>query len=210
MVKKYKVSEVFLSPQGEGNRTGRLYVFIRLSECNLRCTVEREGFDCDTDFVSSEQLTADGVLQRVREVSEPHHIEWACLTGGEPTLQLEEDGDELIAALAGDGYCIAIETNGTNRIPKGLDYVAVSPKTAWHTLKAQRADEVRLVRRHGQAIPEAGVVLKQFPAAHLFVSPAFDPDGSVGPANFEWCLALLREQPIYRLSMQLHKLMGLP
>lgn len=124
---------------------------------------------------------------------------WAVLTGGEPALQVDA---ALAAALRAAGYWLAVETNGTVPLPPDLDWVCVSPKTAEHTLRVLHANEVKYVRRHGQAIPRPTVE-----ARHYLISPAFGPDG-LRREDLDWCVNLVRDNPRWRLSVQLHKFIG--
>lgn len=95
---------------------------------------------------------------------------------------------------------LCVETNGTKTLPAGLDWVSCSPKTAEHTLALTMADELRYVRHAGMGIPRPAVV-----AAHHFVSPAFQPDGSLRAEDLRWCVQLVLENPQWRLSVQQHK-----
>ena len=197
---RYAVNECFASPQGEGVRAGTANVFLRLSGCNLRCNgaVEGEALQpiCDTEFESGRTLDLAGVLAYVAEVAGP--CRWVILTGGEPGLQADR---ELVDALRGAGYQVAIETNGTVDVSGlGLDWITVSPKVAEHALKQLTAHEVKYVRGYGQGIPRTRVK-----AAHQIVSPAFEPDPAATRRNVAWCVRLVMENPEWRLSVQQHK-----
>lgn len=201
----YQVNEIFYSLQGEGDRVGRPYVFIRLSGCNLACSVEREGFDCDTEFVSGRGMVAEEIVEEALRLIYEHTQKidaeyWVCLTGGEPSLQVD---DCLINALKGQGLLIAIETNGTKEIPNGIDYIACSPKTAEHTLRVGEVDELRYVRAVGQGIPRPSLKSR-----HHFISPACGPNG-YDRETIEWCIKLVKENPQWRLSLQTHKLLAI-
>ncbi len=195
----YRVNEVFYSLQGEGVLAGTPMVFLRFSQCNLRCTIATVGFDCDTEFESGVVLTLEQVLQRV-QAENPYGAEWVLFTGGEPALQVDTP---LITALHDAGYRLAIETNGTIKLPDGLDWICVSPKTAEHTLRQRYANEVKYVRAYGQALPEPSIQ-----AEHYLISPAFQPDGTVKREDLEWCIRLVLENPRWRLTMQQHKIWG--
>jgi organic radical activating enzyme len=193
----YRVNEIFSSIQGEGMRAGTANVFIRFSGCNLKCVVATHGFDCDTEFTSGEDLSVADILGRMGDVS--HGTEWCILTGGEPLLQVDK---AFIDELHYVGWKIAIETNGTKPLPAPVDWVSVSPKTAEHALKIERADELRYVRNHGQGIPKP-----RLKAEHYCLSPAFEADG-LSTAALSWCIKLVKENPEWRLSIQQHKLWG--
>ena len=125
-MKTYKVNEIFYSVQGEGARTGSANVFVRFSDCNLRCVADGEaGFDCDTEFISGEEIPLDDLLQKIHEVG--GQCRSVIFTGGEPALRVDAD---LIEKLHASFYYLAIETNGTLSLPAGLDWICVSPKTA--------------------------------------------------------------------------------
>lgn len=109
------VNEIFYSLQGEGGRTGEASIFIRLSKCNLACSF------CDTDFEFGNRMTLDEILAEISQ----YPCQWIIWTGGEPTLQLK---DETVAFFTEKGYKQAIETNGTRRVPAGIDYITCSPK----------------------------------------------------------------------------------
>jgi len=109
------VNEIFYSLQGEGGRTGQASVFIRLAKCNLTCSF------CDTDFERGVKMTTDEVLREIKQ----YGCKWIIWTGGEPTLQLT---DSIVAFFKQEGYLQAIETNGTRKVPVGIDYITCSPK----------------------------------------------------------------------------------
>jgi len=192
--KTYRVNEIFYSLQGEGVRAGTPNLFLRFSKCNLACSQETHGFDCDTEFESGRRVSAEEIVEELRRLSAD--CRWIVLTGGEPALQLDE---ELIAALRAAGYRLAIETNGSVELPPGLDWVTVSPKVAEHAIRQRTADEVKYVRGYGQGIPETVVA-----AEHLLVSPAFDGD-ELDRRTLDWCIRLVEENPPWRLSVQQHK-----
>lgn len=183
-------------------RAGTANVFVRFAGCNLRCDVEPSefspgGWRCDTDFSGGRPYTRRALLEACRTLAPA--CRWLIFTGGEPALQLDQ---ALVAACHGEGYHLALETNGTVNVDAlGLDWVCVSPKTAEHTLRQLRADEVKYVRHAGQALPRTRVT-----AAHYLVSPAFEADGTVARATLAWCIQLCKEEPLWRLSMQQHKI----
>jgi organic radical activating enzyme len=192
---RYLVNEIFYSLQGEGVRAGTPNLFLRLSRCNLACKVETHGFDCDTEFESGRWMTPAEILAELRQLSE--RCDWVILTGGEPALQVDR---ELIDTLHEAGYKLAIETNGSLELPEGIDWITVSPKVAEHAVRQRRANEVKYVRGHGQAIPKTVVE-----ANHYLISPAFE-GAEVDPRALDWCIRLCKENPPWRLSVQQHKL----
>ncbi len=194
-MRRYLVNEIFYSLQGEGVRAGTANLFLRFARCNLACTVESHGFDCDTEFESGRPLALEEIAAELAAFAAG--CEWVILTGGEPALQVDR---ELIDGLHAAGYRLAIETNGSRELPPGIDWITVSPKVAEHALRQRAAHEVKYVRGYGQAIPATVVE-----AEHYLISPAFDGD-SVDPRTLDWCVRLVRENPRWRLSLQQHKL----
>ena len=197
-MKSFRVNEIFSSIQGEGVRAGTPNLFLRFSGCNLKCSNEDEyaGFNCDTEFASGRDLSISEIIHELADVDHGK-CKSIILTGGEPSLQIDS---ELVSALKAAGYYLAIETNGTVVLPTDIDWVTVSPKSAEHTIVVRTANEVKYVRRKGQAIPRTVVT-----ADHYLVSPAFEADGSLKRETLEWCLDLVKANPPWRLSLQLHK-----
>jgi 7-carboxy-7-deazaguanine synthase len=203
-MKTYTVNEIFYSPQGEGVRAGTMNVFIRFSGCNLQCRMEEGplspgGFNCDTEFVSGRRMSAADIILEARALAPK--CKNVILTGGEPLLQVDQD---LIDLLAIESYYIAVETNGTRDIPlhsfsqMTVDWITCSPKVAEHAIKLKECSEVKYVRGYGQGIPRP--VIK---AEHKLLSPAFDAH-QLDPRAMAWVLQLLKENPDWRLSVQLH------
>lgn len=203
-MKSLKVTEVFYSLQGEGARAGEPSVFVRLAGCNLTC-----GF-CDTEFESGKEMTCEElVVEMYKAVFRSSGLNpttegkplWVVWTGGEPTEQLTA---EHIQWFGLQNWKQAIETNGTNPVPVGIDWVVCSPKVAdhvWQKNFKDGVDELRVVRHAGQpSIPVPTVPVKR-----RFLSPMFDGNRP----NFEnvrHCTRLCLQHPEWSLSLQLHKL----
>jgi 7-carboxy-7-deazaguanine synthase len=209
----YAVKEIFYTLQGEGANTGRPAVFCRFAGCNLWTgrEIDREtatcGF-CDTDFVGTDGpgggrfRSADELAAAVGAAwptSEPAPRFVVC-TGGEPLLQLDAP---LLAALHARGFEVAVETNGTLPPPPGIDWLCVSPK-AGADLVAVQGDELKLVFPQEGAEPERFAAL-QF--RHFFLQPM---DGPVRDANTAAAVRYCLSHPRWRLSLQTHKLLGIP
>ncbi|MDS4019671.1 MAG: 7-carboxy-7-deazaguanine synthase [Candidatus Competibacter sp.] len=212
----YQVKEIFHTLQGEGARTGRPAVFCRFAGCNLWSgrEADRSGAACrfcDTDFVGTDGpgggkfatagALADAVAARW-PAGAPRARPYVVCTGGEPLLQLDQ---ALIAALHQRGFEVAVETNGTLPAPPGLDWICVSPKAS-APLKLNQGDELKLVypQREPEAQPERFVDLA---FEHFFLQPLDGPDREAHTrAAVAWCLA----HPQWRLSLQAHKLLGIP
>ena len=206
----YSVKEIFPTLQGEGRNAGRPAVFCRFSGCNLWSGREEDRADatcrfCDTDFsgtdgpgggrFASPALLAEAVAAAWPGGGRPYVV---C-TGGEPLLQL--DG-ALIGALHARGFEVGVETNGTQPAPAGLDWVCVSPKSD-AALVLCEGDELKLVFPQRDASPERFGALK---FRHFFLQPM---DGPQRDANVAAAVAYCQAHPSWRLSLQMHKLIGI-
>ncbi|MCS7029198.1 MAG: 7-carboxy-7-deazaguanine synthase QueE [Bacteroidia bacterium] len=184
-----KVNEIFYTLQGEGARVGCPSIFIRLSHCDKTCPF------CDTEFESGKILTVGQIYENIQN----YPCQWIVWTGGEPTLQLTS---QIVQFFKDKGYKQAIETHGGNKVPAGIDYIAVSPKVAEHVLAQNFPDgvqELRYIRHVGQAIPQPKIK-----AEHYFISPEFNGDVPVYE-NIAYCIELVKQHPQWRLSVQMHK-----
>lgn len=207
---EYFVSEVFHSIQGEGVKSGLPMTFVRFGGCNLRCRRESVGFDCDTDFQAGQTLELDEFVKCVGETSADSLAEvrqWVLFTGGEPGLQLDQPLVDALRVSFEPDPLLAVETNGTVDLSGlDLDWICVSPKSAWHTLRQREADELKLVREHGRELPDPNEVTVN--ADHCVVSPACQPSGGYRQQDLDWCRHLVEENPKWRLSLQTHKFLG--
>ena len=211
----YSVKELIYTLQGEGANTGRPAVFCRFAGCNLWSGREEDRETavcdfCDTDFVGTDGegggrfATAAGLAQAARRTwpfdGESPFSPFAVFTGGEPLLQLDED---LIDAFHDAGFEIAVETNGTLTAPRGIDWICVSPK-AGAPLVQRQGDELKLVFPQAGAEPEG---FEGLAFQHFFLQPM---DGDARERNTglarDFCLA----HPRWRLSLQTHKILGIP
>ena len=211
----YAVKEIFFTLQGEGANTGRPAVFCRFAGCNLWTGRESDRADatcqfCDTDFVGVDGPgggkfdTADALARAVAEkwpanVS-PRARKFVVCTGGEPLLQLDA---AAVLALHAHGFEIAVETNGTQLPPDGIDWICVSPKVG-APLVLTHGNELKLVYPQEGGEPErfASLDFEQF-----FLQPMDGPDRE---RNTELALAYCLAHPQWRLSIQTHKLLGIP
>lgn len=203
----YTVREIFYTLQGEGANAGTPAAFLRFAGCNLWSGREEDRAAavcrfCDTDFVGGTRFAdAESLAGAVLAAWQggPAHRFVVC-TGGEPLLQLDP---ALIDALHARGFRIAIETNGTQPVPAGVDWICVSPKA-----------DAPLVQRHGDELklvyPQAGGEPERYEAldfGHFFLQPMDGPDRA---RNTEAAVAYCRAHPRWRLSLQTHKLIGIP
>ena len=222
----YAVKEIFFTLQGEGANAGRPAVFCRFAGCNLWSGREVDRADaicqfCDTDFVGTNGPNG-GKFPNPTDLAAAVAAKWpeplgislgdravkqlrydkplVVCTGGEPLLQLDE---ALIAALHKEGFEVAVETNGTQLPPCGVDWLCVSPK-ARASLVLRKGNELKLV------FPQDGVDPSQFttlPFDFFFLQPMDGPDLD---RNTQQALRYCLEHPQWRLSLQTHKLLGIP
>ncbi|TRW14698.1 7-carboxy-7-deazaguanine synthase [Glacieibacterium frigidum] len=207
----YTVKELYVTLQGEGAQTGRRAVFLRFAGCNLWTGREADRHRavctfCDTDFVGTDgpgggKFDCAGLVAAVEAAwgPGPDHRLVIC-TGGEPLLQLDR---ALIDALHACGFAVGVETNGTQAAPPGLDWVCVSPKAA-APLALTTGDELKLVYPQPLAMPER---FEGLAFEHFFLQPM---DGPAREANTQAAIAYCLDNPRWRLSLQTHKLTGLP
>jgi organic radical activating enzyme len=188
------VNEIFYSLQGEGGRVGQASIFIRLAKCNLACDF------CDTDFERGVKMSVEEVLAEI----EKYGCKWIIWTGGEPTLQLT---DAIVARFKEQGYFQAIETNGTRRVPVGIDYITCSPKQYFEKVKEliPVVDELRFPIQKGDSLPDISMLPK---TERYLLSPIFD-NQEIIQENVDYCVTLVKENPPWALSLQVHKLIGI-
>jgi 7-carboxy-7-deazaguanine synthase (Cx14CxxC type) len=210
----YAVKEIFYTLQGEGANTGRPAVFLRFAGCNLWSGLERDRHSatcrfCDTDFVGTDgvgggKFATAGQLASAVAAAWPHQANasrrFVVCTGGEPLLQLDP---ALIDALHREHFEVAIETNGTIAAPAGVDWICVSPKAGASLVQAT-GDELKLI------YPQEGAAPADFEALefrHFFVQPMDGPDRD---RNTRLAVEFCKAHPRWRLSLQTHKLLGIP
>ncbi|GAB6968287.1 7-carboxy-7-deazaguanine synthase [Komagataeibacter kakiaceti JCM 25156] len=209
----YTVKEIFPTLQGEGAQAGRTAVFCRFAGCNLWSGLERDREKatcrfCDTDFIGTDG-TGGGRFATAPQLAKAIAAAWpghgdgpgfVVFTGGEPLLQLDAP---LIAALHELHFEIAVETNGTLPAPAGIDWLCVSPK-AGATLVLKGGDELKLVYPQPDLPPDqvAGLDFRQF-----WLQPMDDAHRDTNTAAaVDYCM----HHPQWRLSLQTHKLIGIP
>src|SRR4029434_4220546 len=211
----YTVKEIFYTLQGEGANAGRPAVFCRFAGCNLWTGHEKDRAQavcqfCDTDFVgtdgpgggqftSAQDLAAAIAAKWPRDAS-PRARPLLVCTGGEPLLQLD---DAFVTAVHAEGFEIAVETNGTRLPPGGIDCICVSPK-AHAELVLRCGDELKLVFPQRDATP---AMFESLPFPHFFLTPMGGPERG---RNAEHALRYCLDHPQWRLSLQTHKILGIP
>jgi 7-carboxy-7-deazaguanine synthase (Cx14CxxC type) len=215
MSAKYAVREIFYTLQGEGRQVGRPAVFCRFAGCNLWSGLERDRATavcrfCDTNFVgvdgpggghfgSTKDLAA-AIASTWPEHASARACPFVVCTGGEPLLQVDK---ELVNALHDQGFEIAVETNGTKLPPAGIDWICVSPK-AGAELILRQGDELKLVFPQPGAEPER---YEELTFRNFLLQPM---DGPEREQNTTLAIRYCLEHPWWRLSLQTHKVLGIP
>lgn len=190
-----RVNEIFYSIQGEGAHSGEAAIFVRLSGCNLKCSF------CDTEHQPYQDLTEDEICAEIAK----YPASLVVITGGEPTLQLTETLIEKIHELR---KTVAIETNGTRPVPRGVDWVTVSPKALFvgeigkPVIKTAQEVKIVLDDLHTYDDPTFGIV-----AAHYFVQPCDTSDEARNRDIINRCVNFVKQNPQWRLSLQTQKIL---
>ena len=208
----YAVKEAFLTLQGEGIQAGSRAVFLRFAGCNLWSGREQDRASaqcnfCDTDFVGTDGK-GGGKFASAEELANHVALLWGegedrrlvVITGGEPMLQLDS---ALVDALHERGFRVAVETNGTLPAVEGLDWICVSPKAGTDVVQ-RSGDELKLVW------PQPGIdprELESWDFGHFLVQPM---DCAEREAAIDAAVALAMQRPKWRLTLQAHKVVGLP
>jgi organic radical activating enzyme len=230
---KLKVSEIFYSLQGEGARSGEASIFIRLSGCSAKHACAAGGVVCDTEFESGEEMSISDLKTKMAKavyatgIQKTGHLlnerdrtkegtSWIVWSGGEP---LDNLTPEILRHFRGQGYKQALETSGiksmTTDMANLFDHITISPKVAEHILAKHfmhlnhlrgrqdvecNVDELRYVRHSGQP----GVPVPALKAKYYYLSPHSD-GAEINQENLRHCIKLCLENPMWRLSVQMHK-----
>ena len=191
----YFVNEIFASLQGEGYFTGTAAFFLRLSGCNLRCPF------CDTQHQSYTEMSEDEIVAEASR-HKPRHI---VITGGEPALQLTES---LVDKLHAAGFFIQVETNGTLPLPEGIDWVTCSPKGDFPQFPV---DELKVLFMGDVTDPEAIIspLLGKESGVKLYLQPLDTGDEMRNRIILRDTIAYVLQHPMWSLSLQTHKLLGI-
>ena len=210
----YAVKEIFLTLQGEGVHSGRRAVFLRFAGCNLWTGREEDRANavcqfCDTDFVGMDgenggRYEADELATNVARLwGEARDHRYVVLTGGEPMLQVD---DAIVDALHTQGFTIAIESNGTIATHPGIDWVCVSPKAGSDVIQ-HSGNELKLVWPQNRLDPLA---MESWQFDHFLIQPMDRGSVESNQQCREEAIAFVSANPKWRLSLQNHKLLGLP
>jgi 7-carboxy-7-deazaguanine synthase len=213
--KSYAVKEIFLTLQGEGVQAGRRAVFLRFAGCNLWSGLEKDRASavcqfCDTDFVGmngengARYGDANALADKVAALwGDGIERRYVVMTGGEPMLQVDT---ALVAALHARGFEVAMESNGTIAAQADIDWICVSPKAGSDVVQ-RSGNELKLVW------PQAGSdtdEMEGWDFDHHLIQPMDSGDESLNKANVEAATAFVGASPKWRLSLQNHKILGLP
>ena len=193
----FRINEIFHSLQGEGFHTGTPAVFVRFSGCNLCCAF------CDTQHHEGVTMSLQEI---VAEINRYPDVPLVVLTGGEPSLFINE---AFIEELKKTGKRIAIETNGTRPLPKNLDWVTFSPKTGFdggdvEPVLLKECDELKVVYL-GQDLSQYDGIQ----AAHRFLQPCFSENENERQVNMKACVEAVMNNPGWRLSLQVHRILNI-
>ncbi len=195
----YKINEIFYSLQGEGFYAGTPAVFVRFSGCNLHCVF------CDTQHEDGVPMSMQDVVNEVNKYSNASLV---VLTGGEPSLFVDEAF--VLALKQKTGKRISMETNGTRLVPESLDWVTLSPKTAFECGDVEpcvltRCDELKVVYC-GQDLTQYGSIVTK----NRFLQPCYCEDERRRQANTKACVEAVMQNPGWRLSLQIQRILGVP
>ena len=207
---KYRIKEIFFTQQGEGKNTGKDFIFVRFSGCNLWSGQEKHRASaickfCDTDFYGTDGI--NGGKYQAKELIEKIKSLWisadsqirVVLTGGEPLLQVDKG---LISALKKEDIYIAVETNGTLEAPDGIDWICMSPK-ANTEIKLRKGSEVKVVYPQKNLNPDNFNVLD---FKNFYIQPM---DSENYEDNVSQSVKYCMQNPNWKLSLQTHKILGI-
>ena len=195
--KKYKVNEIFYSLQGEGYHTGCAAIFVRFSGCNLKCPF------CDTSFSKYKEMSEYEIVDAVTNLSKECKL--VVFTGGEPTLQLTP---YLVQLMHNEGYQVAVETNGTRPAPYNVDWVTVSPKSAYVGEQGRVgvlwANELKVVFDNEHPVDDYGIT-----ADYYYLQPCDTANKEKNEEIVRKCLEYIGKHPKWRLSLQTQKIVNI-
>ena len=206
----YRIKEIYFTQQGEGSNTGRDFVFVRFSGCNLWSGKEKNRKSaicqfCDTDFYGTDGInggvySANQLIEKIKSlwVSRDNNIA-VVLTGGEPLLQVN---DELVAALKQEQIYIAVETNGTLDAPDHIDWICMSPK-ANTEIKLKKGNEIKVIFPQESLDPEK---FSLFDFSEFYLQPM---DSNKYQENLNATITYCQKNPKWKLSLQTHKILGI-
>ena len=186
-----RINDIFYSLPGEGRNTGRAAVFVRFAGCNLRCPF------CDTEFDTYREMTDEAIIAAIKALCPSPVL--VVLTGGEPTLQVDE---AFVDLLHQHGFEVAMESNGTRPAPRNLDWLTVSPKGQQSSERTP--DELKIIFDE-DTDPSAFLSPT---TAELYLQPCDTGDAERNAYIINRCVDYIKAHPQWRLSLQTHKLAG--
>lgn len=197
-----RLNEIFYSLQGEGAHTGTPCIFVRFSGCNLHCPF------CDTDHLQGTPMSDADIVSYINT----YPAEWIVLTGGEPSLWIDDDFIHTLHIATSKK--IAIETNGTQPVPDEIDWITLSPKQglapdAPDIPSIQRADEIKVVDT-GQDLDQYFSLPQCRSNTLMFLQPCWVPDPAARDANTRRTVSRIKSDPRWRLSLQTHRYLEIP
>ena len=206
----YKIKEIYYTLQGEGFHTGQAAIFCRFTGCNLWSGREEDRHKaicqfCDTDFVGMDgelggRYSAKSLVEVIRSLwPDPSSSCFVVFTGGEPALQLDA---ELIEELHEHNCFVAIETNGTLKLPNGIDWICMSPKAGSNVI-IRSGNELKLVFPQEAMMPDK---FEDWSFEHLYLQPM---DSEEVEENTRYAVKYIRSNPKWKLSIQTHKILGI-
>lgn len=194
-MKHYLINEIFYSLQGEGYHAGQAATFVRFSGCNLQCPF------CDTRHHEGVRMSVDEIMEAVGR--NPSRL--VVITGGEPSLHIDS---ALISTLHDAGKYVAIETNGTNPLPEGIDWVTLSPKSGMteggDRIVIGRADEIKVVNI-GQPLDAYFSMPQRAADTIMYLQPCYEPDVARYRDNVADTVEKVKQDPRWCLSAQAHR-----
>lgn len=190
-----KINEIFYSIQGEGRNAGRAAVFIRFSGCNIRCPF------CDTKHQKGKEMSDLEIINQIAE----YPCRFVILTGGEPTLYIDAD---FVDKLHHKGYEVAIETNGTNIVPANVDFVTLSPKFEFvknSNIKQLVCNELKVIFNSVNNMDAYNVIT----AKYKYIQPCDTGDDDTNQMHIVNAIKFVQDNPDWRLSLQLQKILSI-
>lgn len=190
-----KINEIFYSIQGEGYNAGRAAVFIRFSGCNIRCPF------CDTKHQKGKEMSDLEIINQIAE----YPCRFVILTGGEPTLYIDAD---FVDKLHHKGYEVAIETNGTNIVPANVDFVTLSPKFEFvknSNIKQLVCNELKVIFNSVNNMDAYNVIT----AKYKYIQPCDTGDDDTNQMHIVNAIKFVQDNPDWRLSLQLQKILSI-
>lgn len=190
-----KINEIFYSIQGEGRNAGRAAVFIRFSGCNIKCPF------CDTKHQKGKEMSDLEIINQIAK----YPCRFVILTGGEPTLYVDAD---FVDKLHHKGYEVAIETNGTNIVPANVDFVTLSPKFEFvknSNIKQLVCNELKVIFNSVNNMDAYNVIT----AKYKYIQPCDTGDDDTNQMHIVNAIKFVQDNPDWRLSLQLQKILSI-